>query len=147
MSIPLHLDKYFFPVAQSVADPDFGEKGNGRVPEFIPEITVNFNPPDKGNIYQLALEIDVQPDDEDHLLPYNVHLVAIGMFRVAPGWDDPVKMILVNGTSILYSAARELIITITSRGPWAPLILPTYNFLEHYEEHHVSHDDMGEEEK
>jgi preprotein translocase subunit SecB len=136
MSTPLHLDKYFFPVAQTIADAEFEEKG-GEVADFTPQIKLNYKAPKQGNVYQVALEITIQPDDEDHLLPYNVNLIAIGMFRVAEGWDDPVKMILVNGASILYSAAREFIITLTSRGPWNHMIIPTYNFLQHYKEHHV----------
>lgn len=145
MSTPLHLEKYFFPVSQTVADPEFEQKG-GKVAEFIPEIKLNYKAPEKGNLYQVALEITVQADDEDHPLPYSINLIAVGMFRVAEGWDDPVKMILVNGASILYSAAREFIITITSRGPWSHMIIPTYNFLQHYEEHHVFREGDNEEE-
>ena len=33
------------------------------------------------------------------------------------------------GTSILYSAAREYLITVTSRGPWPALVLPTVSFM------------------
>lgn len=139
MSTPLHLDKYFFPVAQSLADPQFKANG-GTISEFHPEIKLNYKAPEKGNLHQVALEISVMPEDEESLLPYTVSIVVVGMFRVAEDWDDPVKMILVNGASILYSAAREFIITITSRGPWSPLIIPAYNFLQHYEENHAAKD-------
>jgi len=38
------------------------------------------------------------------------------------------KLLRINGSSILYSSAREFLITVTSRMPYGALILPTVSF-------------------
>jgi len=61
-----------------------------------------------------------------------VELIAIGFFSVNAEWKDPLKLLEVTGASILYAAAREFLITITSRGPWGAIMLPTTSFLVMY---------------
>ncbi len=39
-------------------------------------------------------------------------------------------MVRVTGSSILYSAAREFLLTLMGRGPWSPMMLPTISFME-----------------
>jgi preprotein translocase subunit SecB len=92
------------------------------------KVAVNTDDDDKSR-YQVSLEITALPEDEDKVVPYSVHLIAVGLFTVDENWDDPEKLMRVTGASILYSAAREFIITITSRGPWPPMILPSISFM------------------
>jgi preprotein translocase subunit SecB len=66
------------------------------------------------------------------LLPYGRYVLNVifqDLVLKAQNWPDPEKLLRVNGASILYSSAREFLITVTSRGPWAPMILPTISFL------------------
>ena len=125
MDTPLQLDEYFFPHVKVSADPealgtevsakcDFGVKVDGE------------------GSYQVSLVISSSSESEKKRTPYSIELVAIGFFSVSPEWDNPVKLLKINGASILYAAAREFIITITSRGPWGAIMLPTTSFLAMY---------------
>jgi len=123
---PIDLKSYFFPYVQVGADPEC----NMDQLEISPEIDVKSSVErDEGNgIYQVTLSISVLPDDDNARIPYSIDLIAVGLFSVNDQVDDPVRMLKINGASILYSAAREFIITITSRGPWPHFVLPTASF-------------------
>lgn len=132
MDTPLHLEEYFFPVIQTIADADYDmDQGDNSIPP--PEIKVNCKH-GKENIYQVTVNISLVPEDEENLIPYTLDIIAVGIFRIDKDWPDPEKLAIVNGGSILYSAARELIITVTSRGPWGAVTLPTFSFLRYYQE-------------
>ncbi len=66
-------------------------------------------------------------------LPYRIALEVVGQFLVDKDYKpeykpaDIRKIVQINGGSMLYSAARELVLTITGRGPWPALQLPTIN--------------------
>jgi preprotein translocase subunit SecB len=81
----------------------------------------------------LTLKIsELRPaEGEDGTLPYTIELEVIGQFSILdPQYQDKEKLVRVNGTSILYSAAREQILTITGRCLFGPYQLPTVNFQE-----------------
>jgi len=127
MNPPLIVKEYFFPFVQVSADPEHtGDKETPGV-DFETKIAVDKDPED--DTYQVTLEITAMPEDETKRIPYAIHLIAVGMFSVDKDWPDPEKLLRINGASILYSSAREFLITITSRGPWAPMVLPTISFL------------------
>lgn len=126
MNPPLIVKEYFFPFVQVSADPDItGEES--AVMDFETKVAVDKDP--DNDTYQVTLEITAMPEDETKRIPYAIHLIVVGMFSVDEKWPDPEKLLKVNGASILYSAAREFIITVTSRGPWPPTTLPTISFL------------------
>ena len=127
MKSPLRVIDYFFPFVQVSADPEF-------VPEEDPseinyETKVAVESDIEKDIHQVSLEITAMPENEDERIPYAIHLIAIGLFQVDEDWDDKEELLRINGASILYSAAREFIITISSRGPWPAAVLPTTSFL------------------
>ncbi len=128
MNSPLVTQEYFFPVVQVVAEPKFPDDAN--VNEIAYNIETQFGESkDKGR-YQLSVDIQSIPAPEGNKCPnaYKIHLIVIGFFEVSPKWPNPEKLIRINGASILYSAAREFLLTITSRGPWGALMLPTFSF-------------------
>lgn len=126
MNPPLIVKEYFFPFVQVSADPDITSE-ESAVMDFETKVAVDKDP--DNNTYQVTLEITAMPEDETKRIPYAIHLIVVGMFSVDEKWPDPEKLLKVNGASILYSAAREFIITVTSRGPWPPTTLPTISFL------------------
>lgn len=123
---PLELKKYFFPLVHVAADPEY-EPGNGQDKVNF-DVRTSVTRADKNDIYQVAVEIIAEPEDEDHRIPYSIHLIGIGLFSVSEKWDDPERLLNINGASMIYSAAREFLITVTARGPWNPVILPTISF-------------------
>jgi len=56
----------------------------------------------------------------------------IGFIRVADSVTEEniERFVRINGTSLIFSAAREIIRAVTSRGPFQPLLLPTVTFWE-----------------
>ncbi len=125
MKSPLATREYFFPVVQVVAEPKFSAKNDLNAVNY--KIGTDLSEGENKRTYQLTLEIESTHDTEK-INAYRVHLVVVGFFEVSPKWPEPEKLILINGASILYSAAREYLLTITSRGPWGALMLPTVSF-------------------
>jgi preprotein translocase subunit SecB len=132
MNPSLTVKEYFFPFVQVAADAEF-DSSNG-VPEIAFETKVVVEKAPDNDTYQVMLEITAFPENEQKKIPYSIHLVAVGLFSVSKEWEDPEKLLKINGASILYSSAREFIITITSRGPWPPVLLPTVSFIPAVEE-------------
>lgn len=131
MDTPLQLKEYFFPIVNVTADPHYDSE-NPVWPDV--SLNVQLNKDEKTDLYQVAVEINAASTDEEKIAPYAIELLAVGAFTVHPEWDNIEKLLKVTGASILYSAAREFIITITSRGPWPAYHLPTASFLNMYEE-------------
>ncbi len=132
MNSPLALDTYFFPVVSVAADHQYRQETDQGQPEYVTKVGIEHDA--DNNRYQVVLEIISEPESEEKRQPYSIQLVAIGLFRVDPSWpDDPIKLLHINGASILYSAAREFLITITARGPWGQIILPSISFMKEEE--------------
>ncbi len=88
-----------------------------------------FQGEDDPTTFQIQLSIETI-DDLGPDLPYEIRLHVIGYFQLDPEFEhkDLEHLVQVNGASVLYSAARDFVLTLTSRGPWGPLMLPTINF-------------------
>lgn len=132
MNAPLQLERYVFTKLEVEANPD-----------YVPQETVADNP------IKLRLDIGLGEHQEDPTkfqvivgidelraekgtLPYRIALQAVGLFSVSKDFkhDDLKKVVQVNGASMLYSAARELVLLITGRGPWSGYQLPTISFYQ-----------------
>ncbi len=131
MNTPLRLDNYFFPVVQVVANPEYRSIEEHQEPIFkiAPSVAKNEN-----GLYQVSVEILLLQEEEKSPVPYSIHLVSLGFFAVQPDWPEPEKLLFINGSTILYAAAREFLITISSRGPWGAVTLPMVSFLKMYQD-------------
>lgn len=77
----------------------------------------------------LALRFEARPEDHS---PYDFHVVLVADFfcsKQLPATLDQETLVGVNGTSIVYGIARELVLTMTQRGLWGSLNLPTMSFI------------------
>lgn len=129
---PLRLNNYFFPVVQVVANPKYGNAEELPEPRF--RITPSIAKNDENGLYQVSVEVHLLQEEEKIPVPYSIHLVAFGFFEVHPEWPEPEKLLFINGSTILYAAAREYLITVSSRGPWGAVTLPMVSFKEMYQE-------------
>jgi preprotein translocase subunit SecB len=123
---PLQLKQYFFPHVEVTADAQFKSTKKPIKPFF--DVKTYVDNDENNGLYQVMLEITVEPENDKSRVPYSIHLVAVGLFEVRPDFPDPEKLLGITGASMIYSAAREYIITITARGPWPKFILPTISF-------------------
>ncbi len=127
---PLRLEAYFFPRVLVEANPNFGNAGTNReVPirfSAHPQVSVHTKDPLR---FRLILSIRVD-HDENHPSPYGVELDAVGFFRVdeTVAEDQRATLVHVNGSTILFAAAREFLLGITGRGPWGGVMLPAWSF-------------------
>ena len=135
MDTPLQLDDYYFPHVRVSAVNTVGDPAANYNKDFEVDINVADQQDENGDkVYQVALRIRSYPASEEEMNLYLVELVVVGLFRVHPEFDNPIKLLEVNGASILYSSAREFLITISARGPWGQITLPTKSFLRMYNE-------------
>ena len=80
-----------------------------------------------------SLLLEFAPPDGDNS-PYDFRVGLFGVFRCAknlPPGLDAEKMVGINGTSVLYGIARELIQGATGNAFWGGLTLPTMSFTDY----------------
>lgn len=78
--------------------------------------------------YLLRLEMAYKPED-DHF-PYSFEVIIEGVFGLkdSASIEDCKKTVVINGASVLYSAAREQLMTLSGRHMYGPMLLPALNF-------------------
>ena len=127
---PLRLETYYFTKVAVSADPCY-EPQEGVAPAITIDTDVGLGQHSSDpNRWMVTLGVHAKSPDEKPI-PYNVDLEVVGFFRVEPEVEQGKAPALVqaNGAAILYSAAREFLLTITGRGPWPSIALPTTNFI------------------
>ncbi len=129
MISPLLLKSYFFPVISVVANPKWSQD------PVDSELDLNLKVQNdlyvsKGteNNFQVRVAITID-STETKPAPYDVLLIVIGTFGTVPDFPEKETLVKISGSSILYGAAREYLATITGRGPYPPLLLPSVSFL------------------
>jgi preprotein translocase subunit SecB len=81
--------------------------------------------------WQVTLEIKQQAAPETNF-PYAFRVVLVGFFSAA-SWvkpEDEERTVKIQGASVLYGMAREIVRAMTGRGPHRPVMLPTVSFYE-----------------
>jgi preprotein translocase subunit SecB len=79
---------------------------------------------------QIRLRVRFQPSHSGNF-PYTFRIDVIGFFNTpaTAANRDPLSLLQVNGSSILFGAAREMIANFTSRGPFRSILLPSVSFV------------------
>jgi hypothetical protein len=82
--------------------------------------------------FRIVLRITSEKDGKDELLPYRFDVTLVGFFRTLSLRPTATiePFILRNAATILYSSARELLASVTGRGPLPALVLPTVSFAD-----------------
>lgn len=133
MQPPLQLEESFFDLVSVETIPEHTPDPSGRPPQHAVAVTVNLATVDeRPGVWKTTLEIAGKGDDPEPP-PYRFRLRAVGFFRYV-GEEIPeaevARVIGENGSSILYTSAREYLLLITSRAPWGQLRLPTMSFAD-----------------
>lgn len=130
---PLSLETHFYTKMSFVAAG--GANINEINPDDLKDISLQTQAPtilqnDKDNdLYQVVLSINTV--DDGTLKAYALDVQIVGFFRVEHGIPEEMRggLLAILAPSMLYGAAREFICTVTSRGPFPPLYLPTISFV------------------
>lgn len=87
------------------------------------------DPETNGTEWFVHLRIE-QPLGEDKNIPYTYTLEITGLVAAHPELKDEKlrRAVEVNGPSMLFGSAREILRAATGRGPFAPIIIPSTNF-------------------
>jgi len=77
----------------------------------------------------LQLKMENQPDLKS---TYTGEIHAVGLFQVVKDWpaENMRQLVQANGLAILFGAIRELVLGLTARGPWPPVLLNTFSFID-----------------
>jgi hypothetical protein len=94
------------------------------------------DPQDNGRLYFLELKVVVdnatQPEATNpKYSPYRIDIATEGVVLVPNGAEKvgpPEDLAIVNGTSLLWSAVREQVLSLTARMRAGPVMLPTVHF-------------------
>ncbi len=130
MNAPLQLERYVFTKIEVEANPDFVLQESPEEDPVTMRLDVGLGEHNGDpSRYQVSVGIH-ELRAENGALPYRISLQIVGQFVVAQDFkpDDLRKIVQVNGASMLYSAARELVMLVTGRGPWPAFQLPTISF-------------------
>lgn len=87
--------------------------------------------PESTHCYQVLLNIKSE-EKENYILGYDLDVDIVGLFEVDNSIDDSSRrdsIAGVLGSTLLYSAARDFIYSLTLRGPWEAVYLPTVSFI------------------
>jgi len=130
----LRLDNYF------ILESHFDSKTEGVTDEFANVRGVTLSP----EIVDARAEVAIHKDDKTKFqckltvepkqaIHCGFKVVMLGLFTVDETWmqkpgNVAEKLVLITGASILYSSAREHLLTLTSRGVYPALMLPTVQF-------------------
>jgi preprotein translocase subunit SecB len=127
---PLQLEKYLIKQLEFAVKEDFDvHQKNLPTPRMNVEVFATPHP-EEPRAYRLDLNIRSE-DEFSHALPYRFNITMRGFFRVVPQYpaEQVETLTRVNGPALLYSAAREVIITLTGRGGYPPVLLPSITFI------------------
>lgn len=82
--------------------------------------------------WMVTLSVKYGATQKSEPTPYEADVEIVGFFAVVESYPDEKAetLVKVNGPSVLYGAVREIIASITGRGPHPRVDLPTVIFLE-----------------
>lgn len=126
---PLRLENYFFAKIHVDACPNSCEKAGKGL--FTVKVSC-MKHKDAERKWMVQLELKQIQDKEAGCPEYTFHAEVVGFYEVSKSFPEEKAeaLVRINGPALLYSAARELIATLTGRGPFAPVNLPTVTFID-----------------
>ncbi len=131
---PLQLEGYFLKEVSFALNEEITEKPTElkKSENLGVEVSVSVACLDKRKRrWRCELTLDLKPKDETDSA-YTFHLVLVGFFFVSKDYPKEMVELLAktNCPAVLYSTAREMLVTVVRRSPFAPVLIPSVTFLE-----------------
>ncbi len=123
----LQLERYFFAKielhAHASADPKVEPMVQCRV-----EVGMAVDNPRR---FQVTLHLKLQSAPQQSA-GYTGEFQVVGFFHVQEAWpeEQTLQLVETNGPAMLYGALREMVYTLTARGPWPAVTLQSVTFLQ-----------------
>ncbi|MEE4632292.1 hypothetical protein V2K98_02010 [Pseudomonas alliivorans] len=114
------LDHLFYPEVSIKASSDYDPDVETTLTE--PSITI-FMSKSGANRFHLGLRLNLSPEVPAD--KYSMDVFAVGVFRADETLpeDQQVKLIAHSGPNLLFGGMRDMIATVTGRGPWGEYYL------------------------
>lgn len=82
------------------------------------------------NQLEWLFRLKIRLDDKESEFPYDFTIKMAGFFNVSEGCEGNMReqLATINGPSLLYGAAREILATISARSRFVPVFLPPIRF-------------------
>lgn len=131
---PINLLDYFATDIALTANPGFDAKRGleFKSADFNAEPTVLRSPTESiERRWQVSLEIRHAPGEGVNY-PYAYRVRLVGFFKVED-WvalENEERTARIQGASVLYGMAREIVRALTGRGPHRPVLIPTVSFYD-----------------
>ena len=132
---PLQLQRYLVTDISCSANQNYNPEAEwaGAMENFTVESTaVRLEDQPKTSSHSWSVEMVItQKSQKDQNFPYRFHVNLVGVFAFSEGArnaEEENQFVRVNGSSMLYGIAREVIRSLTAAGPWGAVILPTISF-------------------
>lgn len=130
---PLQLRRYFVSESSCTANMDFdpGKQSELSFDQFHVETDL-WQTEGKSGAWTLKMVITNQIGPQQNF-PYEFKLVLHGFMvctGTVPHGLEEARYVKINGFSILYGIAREIVRATTARGPWRDVMIPTVSFFE-----------------
>lgn len=131
---PINLLEYFVTDLALSANPEFATERPIETKEGDFDVKVRQQPAPKAaddHRWQVTLEI-IHQSVQGTNVPYAFRVVMVGFFKSESyvKTEDEERMVRIQGASVLYGMAREIVRAMTGRGPHRPVILPTVSFYD-----------------
>jgi len=134
---PLQLTDYWLDSVQMHTNPDFNPLEHADLEIDAMEVDADVKliesegPPEAGTTWMVSLGIR-QTIPAGKNIPYEFALQMHGVVAAHPSLTGETleRAVQVNGPSMLFGAAREILRAATGRGPFAPVIIPSTNFFQ-----------------
>jgi preprotein translocase subunit SecB len=125
---PLQLRQHFFSLLSIRANP----QGSGNAePSLEPTIFFQKHSDDPSQ-WVLRLHVRVGSAKAEAPFLYDAEVEIHGLVEVSNGFapEKREQLAVVNGLGLLYSAIREMVLTVTARSAHGGFCLPALNFVE-----------------
>jgi preprotein translocase subunit SecB len=130
---PLQLNRYFVKELRYAVKDDFDGQYDQTAEFPFPQLSAKVRSTrNESDPRAWRFELTVESEDaRSKEFPYSLRIVLVGEFAVAESYPAERADLLanVNGPSLLYSAAREALVTVTGRSGFPAIVLPSVLFL------------------
>jgi len=130
---PLRLEQYYIRELGYAIKESFVDRQNNDLPPTAPDISATVSCSrlsDEGRRWRI--ELTITSDDAISIqAPYSIRTALVGLFSVDDNYPEERldALVTINGPSVLYSAAREALLMVTSRSGYPAMMLPTVLFI------------------
>lgn len=125
------LEVHLEPVVESESTA-LGSYANFEEADFESHVGLqDFELPSGEKRFTVQLRLRAGPKEGSKNFPYKFEVAMLGIFDGSKLPEEKrEQLVAVNGASLLYSSARELLISLTSRSVGGAVLLPTVQFTD-----------------